>query len=156
MFTQGQTYLQRAFFSAAAVLLLLTQTGQSVLLTTAAPNATLTTQLSNSSVAEPQVQRVHRSCESEHENFCQNGGKCIYPQDSEKPFCICAASYSGQRCMFFTESTRTQPEWEELIGISFGVIMVIILLAILIYCCAYKRCKKSAPLIKSVPSETSV
>lgn len=40
------------------------------------------------SVEEPQVQRVHRSCESEHANFCQNGGKCIYPQDSEKPFCM--------------------------------------------------------------------
>ncbi|XP_044053898.1 epigen [Siniperca chuatsi] len=164
MFMQRQTYLEKALLSALTVLLLLTTAGQSAVLgdnlqTTAAPalsNLPLSTQLNNSSMEEPQVLRSHRSCGSEHENYCENGGECMYPQDNDKPFCICTSSYSGPRCLFFSDHTRTLPELEELIGISFGVVMLFFVLAIIIYCFAYKRCIKSAPLMKSAPSESSV
>ncbi|GAA6226464.1 epigen-like [Lates japonicus] len=165
MFTQRQTYLHNALFPAVAVLLLLATVGQSAvltdnLLTTAAPlsDSALTTQLNNSSMEEPRVQRTHKSCGSEHENYCENGGECMYPQDSDKPSCICKSPYSGARCLFYDPSkpTRSLPEIEQLIGIIFGVVMVVLILAIIIYCIAYRRCVKSAPLIKSAPSETSV
>ncbi|XP_040012041.1 epigen [Xiphias gladius] len=164
MFTQRQTCLEKALFSAVAAVILLTAAGQSAILadsipTTAAPllsNSSLTPQLNDSSAEEPRVLHLHRSCGSEHEKYCENGGECMYPQDSDKPFCICTSSYSGPRCLFINEPTRSRPELEQLIGISFGVVMLIFTLAIIIYCFAYKRCIKSAPLIKSAPSETSV
>ncbi|XP_023261833.1 epigen [Seriola lalandi dorsalis] len=164
MFAQRQTYLEKALHSAVAVLLLLTTAGQSAVVTdnlqtTATPllsNASLTTELNNSSMDEPLVLRSHRSCGSEHENYCENGGECMYPQDSDKPFCICTSSYSGTRCLFFSDHTYSLPELEQLIGISFGVVMLIIILAIMIYCFAQRRCIKSPPLIKSAPSKTSV
>ncbi|XP_041644388.1 epigen [Cheilinus undulatus] len=164
MITQRQTNTGRALLSAAAVLLLLTSAGQSAVLsdilqtteTPSLPDMTVTTEINNSSVEGPRVLRSHRSCGSEHENYCENGGQCMYPQDSDKPFCICTSSYSGTRCLFFADNTRTKPELEQLIGIIFGVVMLIIALAILFYCFAYKRCVKSAPLIKSAPSESSV
>ncbi|XP_040898594.1 epigen [Toxotes jaculatrix] len=164
MFTLRQTYLEKACFSAAAVLLLLTTTGQSAVLTdsvqtTATPpvtNSSLTTQLNNSTVEEPLVLSLHRSCGSEHDKYCENGGECMYPQDSDKPFCICKSSYSGPRCLFFSEPTHTLPELEQVIGISFGAVMLIFILAIMIYCFTSRRCVKSAPLIKSAPSNISV
>ncbi|XP_072243039.1 epigen [Leuresthes tenuis] len=163
MFTQRRTYLEKAFLSAVTVLLLLTTDGQSAVLsnspqTSTAPpvsNSSLTTQITGN-MEEPRVQRIHRSCGSEHSTYCGNGGQCMLPQDSEKPSCICTSSYSGPRCMHFSDRTYTPPELEEVIAISFGVIMVIFLVLIVIYCCAYKRCVKSAPLIKSASSETSV
>ncbi|KAM9360141.1 epigen-like [Symphorus nematophorus] len=160
-----QTHLEKALLSAVAVLLLLTTTGQSAMLTdnlqtTATPvlsNSAPTTQLDNSSMEGPRVLRSHRSCGSEHENYCENGGECMYPQDNDKPFCICTSSYSGPRCLFFSDQTRSPLEVEQLIAISFGAFMVILALAIIIYCFAYKRCiKSSASLIKSPPSESSV
>ncbi|XP_073321622.1 epigen [Pagrus major] len=105
---------------------------------------------------EPLVLRSHRSCGSEYANWCENGGTCMFPQDSDKPSCICTSSYGGNRCMFFTDHTYSLPEVEQLIAIIFGVAMLISVLIIIIYCCAYKRCKKSAQLIKSAPSESSV
>ncbi|XP_023144403.1 epigen [Amphiprion ocellaris] len=170
MFTQRQTYLEKALLF--AVLLLVTSAGQSAVLTdnlqtTATPpppppppppptDSPLTTQLSNSSVEGPRVQFLHTPCGSDHDNFCSNGGQCVFPQDSVDPFCICTTSYSGHRCMLFTGETYILPENEQLIAIGFGVIMLIFFLAILIYCIALKRCRKSAPLIKSAPSEISV
>ncbi|CAJ1069239.1 epigen [Xyrichtys novacula] len=127
--------------------------------TTEAPalsNLSLTTQLSNSTMEGPRVLRLHRSCGDEHANFCENGGECMFPQDSDKPFCICPSTHSGTRCLFFSDNSRSLPELEQLIGISFGVLMLLIVLGIIFYFCAYKRCIKSAPLIKSAPSETSV
>nr|XP_020449310.1 epigen-like [Monopterus albus] len=147
-----------------ALLLLLTTAGQSTALThspqtTETPllsNVLLTTQLNNSSMDSALVMHSHRPCRSEHENYCENGGECMYPQDNDKPFCICTSSYSGPRCLFFNGHTRSLPEIEQLIGISIGVVMLIFLLAIAIYCFAHQRCIKSAPLIKSAPSEMFV
>ncbi|XP_034548562.1 epigen [Notolabrus celidotus] len=164
MFTHRQMSMEKAVLSAVAMLLLLTSAGQSAILTdiphtTEAPtlsNSSLTTELSNSTMELPQVLRTHRSCGAEHENYCENGGECMYPQDSDKPFCICTSSYSGIRCLFFVSNTHTLPELEQLIGISFGVLMLLVVLAIIFYCCAYRKCIKSAPLIKSAPSESSV
>ncbi|XP_042278114.1 epigen-like [Thunnus maccoyii] len=163
MFTQRQMYLEKAIFAAVAVLLFATA-GQSALLTddlqtTTTPalsDSSLTTQLSNSSVEGPRVLRTHRSCGSEHENYCENDGKCMYPQDSDKPFCICTSLYSGTRCMFYNQASRKPLELEQLIGITFGVVIVVIILAIIICCFVNKRCVKSAPLMKSVPSQMSV
>lgn len=44
--------------------------------------------LSAGSLEEPQVLRTYTSCGSEHMNYCSNGGKCIYPQDTEKLACM--------------------------------------------------------------------
>ncbi|KAK9523080.1 hypothetical protein VZT92_019507 [Zoarces viviparus] len=156
MFTQRQTYAEQALLSAMAALLLLTTTVQSAMLTnnlpiTATPalwNSSLTTQLINGSTAEPQVLLSTRSCRSEHETFCENGGECMYPQDSDEPACICKTSYSGRRCMFLNHRSHILPELEQLLGISFGVAMLVIVLAFIIYCLASKRCIKSAPIKK--------
>ncbi|KAM7415856.1 hypothetical protein PAMA_018088 [Pampus argenteus] len=156
MFTRRQTCLEKAILAAVAVLLFSTA-GQCAQLTTPAlANSFLNTQLNDSSDEEPRVLRLHRSCTSEHDNYCSNGGKCMYPQDSDKPSCICTSSYSGPRCMFYSEPSRSLPELEQLIAIGFGVAIIIIILAIILYCFAYKRCIKSASLIKPTPSETSV
>ncbi|XP_078107326.1 epigen [Sander vitreus] len=164
MVTQRQKCLENALLSAVAVLLLLTTAGQSAVLpndlqTTATPallNSSLLTQLNNSSMGKPRVLGLHRSCRSEHLTYCENGGECMYPQDSDKPSCICTSSYSGPRCLFFNDRTRTLPELEQLIAIIFGVAMLLIVLAIIIFCFAYKRCIKWAPIIKPAPSELSV
>ncbi|XP_041854679.1 epigen-like [Melanotaenia boesemani] len=160
-----ETILHKAIPTAGMVLLLLTTAVQSAVLsndvqTTAAPpvsNSSLTTHIVNSSVEEPRVWRlVKMSCGETYKEFCGNGGQCMFPQDSDKPSCICKPPYSGPRCMVFTDLTRTVPNLDKVIGISFGAIMLITLVTIIAYCCAYKRCVKSAPLIKSAPSETSV
>ncbi|KAG7221379.1 hypothetical protein INR49_017255 [Caranx melampygus] len=158
MFTPRQNYLQMALYSAVAVLVLLTTVGQSAVIsdnlqTTETPSPTA--EADNATMEGPRVLRSHRSCGSEHENYCENGGECMYPQDSDKPFCICTSSYSGTRCHFFSDHTRTLPELEQLIGIIFGVFMLIFFFAIMIYCFARKKCLKSPPLIKYAPSETS-
>lgn len=55
-------------------------------------------------------------------------------------FCSCPSAYSGTRCHFFSPvETYAPPELEKLIGITFGVMMLIVILAIVFYCCAYKK-----------------
>ncbi|XP_034728664.1 epigen isoform X1 [Etheostoma cragini] len=160
MVTQSQKYLENALLAAVAALLLLTAAGQSAILpdelqTTATPallNSSLLTQLNISSMGKPRLLGLHRACRSEHEKYCENGGECMYPQDSDKPSCICTSSYTGPRCLFFNDRTHTLPELEQLIAIIFGVAMLIIVLAIIIFCLAYNRCIKLAPLIKAAPS----
>uniref|UniRef100_A0A3Q3ICS1 EGF-like domain-containing protein n=1 Tax=Monopterus albus TaxID=43700 RepID=A0A3Q3ICS1_MONAL len=120
-----------------ALLLLLTTAGQSTALTHS-PQTTETPLLSNVFMDSALVMHSHRPCRSEHENYCENGGECMYPQDNDKPFCICTSSYSGPRCLFFNGHTRSLPEIEQLIGISIGVVMLIFLLAIAIYCFAHQ------------------
>ncbi|XP_069563990.1 epigen [Brachyistius frenatus] len=159
MFTQRHAHLQTALLSALAVQLLLTTAGQSAAVTsetTPLSNASLdTTQLGNGGEEEPRVLHSHRSCGGEHDDYCGNDGKCMYPQDSDKPFCICTSSYGGPRCLLI-QPALSLPEVERVIGITAGVFMLILLLAIITYCCACKRGTKSAPLIKSAPSATSV
>lgn len=53
--------------------------------------------------------------------------------------CSCQSSYSGKRCMFIIGRTQTRIEWEKLIGIGFGVSVLILVLAFIIYCLASKR-----------------
>ncbi|XP_054467794.1 epigen-like [Anoplopoma fimbria] len=150
MFTQRQMYAENALLTAMAALLLLTTTGQSAMLTTATPalsDSSMTTQLINSSMEKPQVRHLYRSCRSEHEQFCNNGGECMYPQDSDKPHCICQSSYTGHRCMFL-KSKASYPHQVQLIPICLGIAMLIVVLVATIYCLAYKRCIKSASLKK--------
>ncbi|KAA8592628.1 epigen isoform X2 [Etheostoma spectabile] len=158
MVTQSQKYLGNALLTAVAALLLLTAAGQSAILphelqTTAPPallNSSLLTQR-NSSMGKPRVLGLHRPCRSEDETYCENGGECMYPQDSDKPSCTCTSSYSGPRCLFFNDRTHTLPELEQLIAIIFGVAMLIIVLAVIIFCLACNRCIKSAPPVKAAP-----
>ncbi|XP_008334435.1 epigen [Cynoglossus semilaevis] len=160
MFTQRLARPDICFSAVMAALLLLTTSGQSATVndtnnTTASP--ALTTQLSNSSAEEPLVLSFHRPCGDEHPSFCQNGGQCMFSQDSNKHFCICKSSYSGPRCLFLEPNlSRSQHNMEQLIGIVFSVLLVLLFLLFLLYCFAYRKCKKSASLIKSPPSETSV
>uniref|UniRef100_A0A667Z6D9 Epithelial mitogen homolog (mouse) n=2 Tax=Myripristis murdjan TaxID=586833 RepID=A0A667Z6D9_9TELE len=105
---------------------------------------------------EPRVQRLHAPCREEHADYCQNDGQCMYPQDTDTPFCICKPSYSGVRCMNIIGGSQSPASYEELIGISVGVAALIFVLVIAFYCCVRKRCTKSASLIKHAPSETSV
>ncbi|XP_075889469.1 epigen [Nelusetta ayraudi] len=161
MFTLGQTLLRRGLLSALA-LLLLTTAGRSAVLTdhlqtTAAPAlSALTTELFNTTMEEPKVQRSYRPCGDEHTDYCKNDGQCIIPQDADKPACICTASYSGDRCLFVSDQTRTTGDVHEVIAITMGILMLALALAVIILCCVHKKCKKSAPLIKSAPSESSV
>ncbi|XP_033946965.1 epigen [Pseudochaenichthys georgianus] len=164
MVTQRQKYLENALLSAVAVLLLATA-GRCEMLTvtvetTATPatlNSSPTTQLPNSSMEKPPVSHSsQRPCQSQDENYCANGGVCMLPQDSDKPSCICKFSYTGQRCLFVISPSHTLPELEKVIAISFGAILIIFVLAIIFCCFAHKRCRKSAPLLKSAPSESSV
>ncbi|KAI9536969.1 hypothetical protein NQZ68_029097 [Dissostichus eleginoides] len=162
MVTQRQKYLENALLSAVAVLLLATA-GRCEMLTvtvetTATPatlNSSPTTQLPNSSMEKPRVAHSQRPCQSKDENYCANGGECMLPQDSDEPACICKFSYTGKRC-FFILHIHTLPELEKVIGVSLGAILIIFVLAIIFYCFAHKRCRKSAPLIKSAPFESSV
>ncbi|XP_077943165.1 epigen-like isoform X1 [Gasterosteus aculeatus] len=161
------THRHNALLSAMAALLLLTTTGQSAgPQTTGDPDpvtSRLTTQLTNSesavaififtgSTEEPRALLLSKACRTEDKDFCKNGGVCMYPQDSDKPSCICQSSYSGKRCMFIIGRTQTRIEWEKLIGIGFGVSMLILVLAFIIYCLASKRCIKSAPLKQISPA----
>uniref|UniRef100_A0A8C5H1B0 Epigen-like n=1 Tax=Gouania willdenowi TaxID=441366 RepID=A0A8C5H1B0_GOUWI len=149
-----------ALLSAVVGLCLLINTGQSAVLTSASPlqNAILTTQTSDNTTGQLRTLHSNRSCREEHKYFCANGAICRYPQDSEKPFCICTSLYQGLRCMVpvIPHSSRTLPESQQVIAISIGIIIFLILLAIGIYICVSKKCVKSSPLIKSAPSETSV
>ncbi|XP_037632949.1 epigen [Sebastes umbrosus] len=163
MFTQRQKHLANALLSAVAALLLLTTSAQSAMIsnnlqTTETPallNSSVTTQLNNSSMEEPRVLlSQQKPCRSEHENYCANGGTCMYPQDNDKPFCICTSMYAGERCLFIVAPTSHGPQIEFLIAFWFGVAMLFIFLVMIFSCCAYKIFKKSAKLIKSAPSQS--
>ncbi|XP_030594191.1 epigen [Archocentrus centrarchus] len=162
MFEQRRTCPEKPLLSAVAVLLLLAAGGRSAVLTdnlqtpeTPLSNSSLIPQLNRSSMETPVVLPLHRPCESKHDTYCANGGRCMYPQDSDKPSCICEHSYSGPRCMF-VEPSRGLPDVEQVIGIILGIFILIIFLAIAVYFLAWKRCRKSPLPIKSVPSETPV
>ncbi|KAM8887468.1 epigen [Spinachia spinachia] len=149
-----------ALLSAMAALLLLSTTGQSAmwtdeLQTTGSPStftSRLTTQLTNSSTQEPRLLRFPRPCGTADKDFCKNGGECMYPQDSDLPSCVCQSSYTGERCMFINGRTYSLPEWEQMIGIGFGVSVLILVVAFIIYCLASKRWIKSAPFKQISPA----
>uniref|UniRef100_A0A1A8BNU8 Epigen n=1 Tax=Nothobranchius kadleci TaxID=1051664 RepID=A0A1A8BNU8_NOTKA len=162
MLTQRQTDVDKAILTIAA-LLLLTRAGQSASLTgssvtSAAPpvsDSSLTMFL-NSTEEPPKVMHSHRGCGSNYSSYCMNGGECMHPQDNNRPFCNCKESFSGIRCEHDVIKTYMLDNIEPMIGIIFGAFMVLVFLAILLYCFAYKRCTHSTPLIKPAPSENSV
>ncbi|MEQ2207015.1 hypothetical protein XENOCAPTIV_005984 [Xenoophorus captivus] len=164
MFTQRQTYLRKVLTFTVTVLLLLATTGKSEVLndstlTTVSPslsNSSLTDQAVNSSIGQPKVLLLVRPCGGENAQYCLNDGKCMHPQDSNRPFCICTPSHSGPRCQIFTDLIYIPSGVEKVIAIIFGVIMVLIVLALTICCFVKRRCVKSAPLIKAAASDTSV
>lgn len=164
MFVLRQTCLRKAPAFTVAVLLLLATRGKSEMLsdstlTTASPflsNLSLTDQAVNSSMGEPKVGLFGTPCGEENKNFCLNGGKCIYPQDSNKPSCICSTLHDGIRCENPIGFTYKPLGAEKVIAIIFGLIMVFIILGLAVCCFVRKRCVKSAPLIKAAASETSV
>ncbi|XP_076010009.1 epigen-like [Genypterus blacodes] len=152
---------ENSFFSAVAVLLLLFITvGQSAALSvslqptpTTAVTDSWTTARPNSSMEEPLALRSHTPCAKEYDAYCANGGQCMYPQDNNKPSCICQPSYHGPRCLVTSlESSGTVSHCEQVIAISVGVALLILGLAIIAYCCIHKRCSKKLPLIKPASS----
>ncbi|XP_029019700.1 epigen [Betta splendens] len=156
MITQRRASLRRALLSAVVAQLLLSTAGRAAVLTGDVQTTAAVSSHQNSSADDPVVLRLHTPCGREHENYCENGGQCMFPQDSDKPSCICRPPYGGPRCLFFTEVTYTPPGLEKGIAVGFSLVMLLLGLVILMYCCAQRRCLKSAPLIKSAPSETSV
>ncbi|KAM4745180.1 epigen-like [Anableps anableps] len=164
MFTQRQMYLKKPFAFTVTMLLLLATIGKSEVLsdstlTTVLPslfNSSLTDQIINSTMGQPKVQHLVSPCGEKNEEYCLNGGKCMYPQDSEQPSCVCKSSHSGPRCEIFTDLTYRPLSADKVIAIIFGLIMVFIVLALAICCFVKRRCVTSAPLIKAGVSETSV
>lgn len=54
-------------------------------------------------------------------------------------FCSCTSSFKGERCLlFYVDHSHSLPELEELVAISLGVAMFILILAI-ITCCIVRR-----------------
>ncbi|XP_014856243.1 PREDICTED: epigen-like [Poecilia mexicana] len=166
MSTQRQTFLRKVPTFTVTVLLLLATTGKSEVLsdatlTTVSPsflNSSLTAQTVNSTTDHSKVQHSVRPCGAENQKYCLNDGKCIYPQDSLKPSCICMPSHSGPRCEIFIVTGLTyQPlTMDKIIPIFFGCVMISIILGLVVCCFIKRRCIKSAPLIKAAASETSV
>ncbi|NP_001273209.1 uncharacterized protein LOC102232343 precursor [Xiphophorus maculatus] len=164
MSTQRQTFLRKVLTFTVTVLLLLATTGKSEVLsdgtlTTVSPsflNSSLTVQTVNSTTDQSKVQLSVRPCGDENEKYCLNDGKCIYPQDSRRPSCICMPSHSGPRCEIFTDLTYRPLTVDKVIPIFFGCVMIFIILGLVFCCIIKKRCIKSAPLIKAAESETSV
>ncbi|XP_034026666.1 protransforming growth factor alpha [Thalassophryne amazonica] len=162
---QTQTYLTKVILSAAALFLFRATTVRSATPTAepqsaATPTPSLsfaTRQLDNSTMDKPRVLQSHRPCGSDHANYCHNGGQCMYPQDSDGPSCICAASYGGPRCMFIV-NTISQPKIyaEQLIGIVVGLALVVFALIFVICYCSWKKCIKSSKLIKPTLPESTV
>ncbi|XP_014911653.1 epigen-like [Poecilia latipinna] len=166
MSTQRQTFLRKVPTFTVTVLLLLATTGKSEVLsdatlTTVSPsflNSSLTAQTVNSTTDQSKVQHSVRPCGAENQKYCLNDGKCIYPQDSLKPSCICMPSHSGPRCeiFIFTDLTYRPLTMDKIIPIFFGCVMISIILGLVVCCFIKRRCIKSAPLIKAAASETSV
>ncbi|XP_061623480.1 epigen [Phyllopteryx taeniolatus] len=138
----------------SAFLLLLAASGQS------AQTTTNPTQLENITIADPLLMSSHRPCGSQDQQFCLNGGTCVYPQDNTEPFCICKSGFSGNRCHYDGEVNsvfcRSDHFIEHLIAISCVAAIFIFILVFIISCIVRKRCIKSAKQIKSVPCEVTV
>lgn len=52
--------------------------------------------------------------------------------------CSCTSSFKGERCLFFSDHSRSLPELEQLVAISIGVAMFVVTLAA-IACCVLRR-----------------
>ncbi|XP_073693614.1 epigen isoform X2 [Garra rufa] len=111
---------------------------------------------SNGNEEEPRVLAVQRPCGPEHEGFCVNGA-CSYSSDLDTPICRCDKMYSGVRCEHVMMDAQSLSSSEEIIGISCGVVLLLgFVIALILYCCLKKRCRKSSPPYKNCGSENSV
>nr|XP_061803871.1 pro-neuregulin-4, membrane-bound isoform-like [Nerophis lumbriciformis] len=111
-----------------------------------------------SSTAYPLISS-QRPCGSQDQHFCFNGGTCFYPQDNNKPFCICTSGFSGNRCHDVDmDSVFHIPHLvvEQLIAITCGTAIFVFFLVVAIYCIVSKRLKKKAKLITAAPCEVTV
>ncbi|XP_019744710.1 epigen-like [Hippocampus comes] len=130
----------------SAILLLLAASGQSAQTT--------------SSTEDPLLLSSHRPCGSQNQHFCLNGGTCIYPQDTTKPFCICTSGFSGNRCHYDrkvdTMFSQSHIAAEHLISLSCGAALLIFILLFITYCVVRTRCRKSEKQMESAPTEVTV
>ncbi|XP_057688955.1 pro-neuregulin-4, membrane-bound isoform-like isoform X2 [Corythoichthys intestinalis] len=136
----------------SAIFLLLAASGQS------AQTIRNFTPLENGSTAYPLISS-QRPCGSQDQHFCFNGGTCFYPQDNNKPFCICTSGFSGNRCHDVDmDSVFHIPHLvvEQLIAITCGTAIFVFFLVVAIYCIVSKRLKKKAKLITAAPCEVTV
>ncbi|XP_048067319.1 epigen isoform X1 [Megalobrama amblycephala] len=104
---------------------------------------------------QPRVLAIQRPCGPEHEGFCFNG-VCSYSSELDTPICRCNQMYSGMRCEHLLLDSRSFSSPEELIGISCGVVLLLVSIIGLMYFCLQKRCRKSSPPYKNYGSENSV
>ncbi|XP_029686081.1 epigen-like [Takifugu rubripes] len=154
MFPLGQTHLGRVLLPLLATLHL-SAASTGAVATTAAPGGSNATLTGNYSVEGAKVVHPYAPCGSDYAHYCGNGGQCIFPQDTDKPSCICTSSFKGERCLFFSDHSRALPELEQLVAISVGLAMVVVTLVVVVCCVLRKRCVKSALLVKLAP-ESSV
>uniref|UniRef100_A0A674NJU4 EGF-like domain-containing protein n=1 Tax=Takifugu rubripes TaxID=31033 RepID=A0A674NJU4_TAKRU len=91
------------------------------------------------SVEGAKVVHPYAPCGSDYAHYCGNGGQCIFPQDTDKPSCICTSSFKGERCLFFSDHSRALPELEQLVAISVGLAMVVVTLVVVVCCVLRKR-----------------
>ncbi|XP_056889035.1 epigen-like [Takifugu flavidus] len=156
MFPLGQTHLGRVLLPLLATLHL-SAASTGAVATTAAPGGSNATLTGNYSVEGAKVVHPYTPCGSDYAHYCGNGGQCIFPQDTDKPSCICTSSFKGKRCLLavFSDHSRALPELEQLVAICIGLAMVVVTLVVVACCVLRKRCMKSALLVKLAP-ESSV
>ncbi|XP_049618750.1 epigen [Syngnathus scovelli] len=138
----------------SALLLLLAVSGQS------AQSTRNPTRLQKNSTEDPLLLSPQKPCGSQDQKFCLNGGTCIYPQDTSKPFCICTSGFSGNRCHYDREVdtmfSRCHRAVEHLISLSCGAAIVVFILVFIAYCVIRRRYTKSTKQMESAPCEVTV
>ncbi|CAL8345696.1 unnamed protein product [Lota lota] len=121
--------------STVGVLIFLATAGQHIRLADGLKYTTLSpslldlmpnTQAANDSMRQPSVLPMyHAPCREEHANFCLNEGRCMYPQDTEKPSCMCERGYYGPRCAHLDLVFQPMRE-EQLVLIAVCVVLLFI------------------------------
>ncbi|XP_076859374.1 epigen [Brachyhypopomus gauderio] len=92
---------------------------------------------------KPEVLALFKPCTEEHEGYCVNG-VCYYAPDLDSPSCRCKLAFMGSRCEQMQMKTYRLSTPEELIGVICGTLLLIICIALLIYCIWRKRIFKSS------------
>ncbi|CAL8249134.1 unnamed protein product [Merluccius merluccius] len=94
----------------------------------------LTPQVANVSMEEPLVLPLRYSpCREEHAGFCANDGMCMYPQDQDKPSCLCKPSFVDPRCMTLLAKSQTETQYKEVVGICTTVFFFLIVLIVFLW-----------------------
>ncbi|KAI5094625.1 epigen, partial [Silurus meridionalis] len=88
---------------------------------------------------EPRVLPMLKLCSGQHESFCING-LCSFHENINTPSCTCHSGFIGERCEIFNPGLPvTSPfKLEEVISISCGVIVLLVCVCALSYCCYRK------------------